>query len=139
MTMEENLSLAREVESSEDEDVEDESYVPSPRACPHGKSLVSASGSGTAREGEIEEEAEDNDEDNGAEDEEEGLIFDVEEMNPPNYVDIGPLVFRVPSNPAWRVKVSYKGKTESVRKNRRIPACTQPRDAYDYRFHSLCQ
>jgi hypothetical protein len=37
------------------------------------------------------------------------------------------------------VKVSYKGKTESVRENRRILARTQPRDAYDYRFHSLFQ
>jgi hypothetical protein len=37
------------------------------------------------------------------------------------------------------VNVSYKGKTESVRKNRRILARTQPRDVYDYRFHSLFQ
>jgi hypothetical protein len=63
----------------------------------------------------------------------------VEEINPPNYVDLGPLVFREPTNRTWRVKVSYKGKTESVRGNRRILAHTQPRDAYDYRFHSLFQ
>jgi hypothetical protein len=37
------------------------------------------------------------------------------------------------------VKVSYNGKTEFVRENRRILAHTQPRDAYDYRFHSLFQ
>jgi hypothetical protein len=37
------------------------------------------------------------------------------------------------------VKISYKGKTESVRENRRILARTQPRDAYNYRFHSLFQ
>jgi hypothetical protein len=53
-------------------------------------------------------------------------VFDVEEINPPNYVDMGPLVFRVPSNPTWRVKMSYKGKTESVTENRRIHARTQP-------------
>jgi hypothetical protein len=35
------------------------------------------------------------------------------------------------------VKVSYKGKTESVRENRRILTCTQPQDAYDYIFRSL--
>jgi hypothetical protein len=34
------------------------------------------------------------------------------------------------------VRVSYKGKTESVRENRRL-AHTQPQDAYDYIFHSL--
>jgi hypothetical protein len=63
----------------------------------------------------------------------------VEEINHPNYVDMGPLLFRVPSNPTWRVKVSYKGKTESVKENRKIHTHTQPRDAYDYRFHSLFQ
>jgi hypothetical protein len=41
-------------------------------------------------------------------------VFDVEEINPPNYVDMGPLVLRAPTNLSWRVKVSYKGKTESV-------------------------
>jgi hypothetical protein len=66
-------------------------------------------------------------------------VFNAEEINPPNYVDLGPLVFREPTNRTWRVKVSYKGKTESVRGNRRILAHTQPRDAYDYRFHSLFQ
>jgi hypothetical protein len=116
--------------SNSDEDVEDESYVPSPWARPHGKGLVSASGSGATRDEEIEEE------DDGADGEEEE-IFDVEEINPPSYVDIGHLGFRAPTNPTWRVRISYKGKTESVRKNRRILARTQPRDGYDYRFHSL--
>jgi hypothetical protein len=37
------------------------------------------------------------------------------------------------------VKVSYKGKIELVRENRRILTLTQPRDAYDYRFHSHFQ
>jgi hypothetical protein len=78
-------------------------------------------------------------EDDGAEGEVEEEVFDVEEINPPNYVDMRPLVFRVPSNPTWRVKVSYKGKTKYVRKNRMIHARTQPRDAYDYRFHTLFQ
>jgi hypothetical protein len=61
----------------------------------------------------------------------------MDEINPPNYVDMGPLVLRTPTNPSWRVKVSYNGKTESMRENRRILARTRPRDAYDYRFHSL--
>jgi hypothetical protein len=116
--------------SSSDDDIEDDTYVPSPRPRPHGKGLASASGSGAAIDDEIEEEAEGDD---GEE------VFDVEKINPPNYVDMGPLVFRAPTNPTWRVKVSYKGKTESVRENRRILAHTQPRDAYDYRFYSLFQ
>jgi hypothetical protein len=76
--------------------------------------LASASGSGAARDDEIEEEAEEvADGDDGKEEEE---MFDVEEINPPNYVDMGSLVFRAPTNPTWWVKVSYKGKTKSVRK-----------------------
>jgi hypothetical protein len=82
--------------SSSDKDVEDETYVPSPWARPHGKGLASASGSGTTRDEEIEEE----DDDEGEED---GEIFDVEQINPPLYVDIGPLDFRAPTNPTWRV------------------------------------
>jgi hypothetical protein len=39
--------------------------------------------------------------------------------------------------PYMRVNASYKGKTESMKENRRILARTQPRDAYDYRFYSL--
>jgi hypothetical protein len=81
--------------------VEDETYVSSPLAHPRGrgKSLASASGSGAERDAKIEEE-------DGAEGEVEEEVFDVEEINPPNYVDMRPLVFRVPSNPTWRVKVS---------------------------------
>jgi hypothetical protein len=52
--------------------------------------LTSASGSGATREEEIDEE------DEGEEDEE---IFDVEEINPSSYVDIGLLDFRAPMNP----------------------------------------
>jgi hypothetical protein len=51
--------------SSSDEDVEDETYVSSARACPHGKGLASASGSEVTRDEEIEEE------DDGANGEEE--------------------------------------------------------------------
>jgi hypothetical protein len=82
--------------------------------------LASASGSGAARDEEIEEEDDGNYGADGDDEEEEGEVFDVEEINPPNYVDMGPLVFRVPSNPTWRVKVSYKGRTDFVRENRRI-------------------
>jgi hypothetical protein len=99
--------------------------------------LASASGSGAGRDDEIEEEAEEGA--NGDDGEEEEEVFDVKEINPPNYVDMGPLLLRAPTNPLWRVKVSYKGKTESMRENRRILARTQPQDAYDYRFHSLFQ
>jgi hypothetical protein len=94
--------------------------------------LASASGSEVAIDDEIEEEVEE-----GADGEEEEDVFDVKEIKPPNYIDMGPLVFRAPINPIWRVKVSYKGKTESVRENRRMLDRTQPRDVYDYRFHSL--
>jgi hypothetical protein len=121
--------------SSSDDDIEDDTYVPSPRPRPHGKGLASASGSGAAIDDEIEEEAEKGADDDDGEEEEE--VFDVEEINPPNYIDMGPLMFRAPTNPTWRVKVSYTGKIESVRENRRILAHTQPRDTYDYRFHSL--
>jgi hypothetical protein len=121
--------------SSSNDDIDDDTYVPSLRARPHGKGLASASGSGAGRDDEIEEEAEEGvDGDDGEEEED---VFNVEEINPPNYVDVGPLVFRAPTNPTWRVNASYKGKTESVRQNRRFVARTQPQDAYDYRFHSL--
>jgi hypothetical protein len=123
--------------SSSDDDIEDGTYVPSPLARPHGKGLASASGSGAGRDDEIEEEAEEGAD--GDEGEEEEEVFDVEEINPPNYADMGPLVLRAPTNPSWRVKVSYKGKTESLRENRGILVLTQPRDAYDYTFHSLFQ
>jgi hypothetical protein len=65
------------------DDIENDTYVPSPRARPHGKGLVSASGSGAARDDEIEEEAK-----KGDDGEEEEEVFDVEEINPPNYVDM---------------------------------------------------
>jgi hypothetical protein len=85
MTIEGEPSAARREESSEDDDVEDETYVASPQAPIHGwgKRLASGSGSGAV---EIEE-----DEEAESDGEEE---FDVEEINPPSYVDIGPLGFR---------------------------------------------
>jgi hypothetical protein len=134
MTIEENPSLAREEEGSKDDDVVDDTYVPSPRAPIHGrgKGLASASSSGVARDEEIEEAEED---DGDGEEE----VFDIEEILPPSYADMGPLMFRVTSNPTWRVKVRYKGKTESVREKRKIHAHTLARDAYDYIFHSLFQ
>jgi hypothetical protein len=99
--------------------------------------LAIASGSGEGRDDEFEEDAEEGTD--GDDDEEEEDVFDVKEINPPNYVDMGPLVFRATTNPTWRVKVSYKGKTEFVRENRRILTRTQPQNSYDYRFHSLFQ
>jgi hypothetical protein len=98
--------------SSSNDDIEDDTYMPSPWAHPHGKGLASPSGSGAARDDEIEEEAEEGPDGDDGEEEEE--VFDVEEINPPNYVDMGPLVFRACTNPTWRVNVSYKGKIESV-------------------------
>jgi hypothetical protein len=79
----ETLSL---ITMSSDDDIEDVTYVSSPRARPHGKGLASASGSGATRDDEIEVEAEKGaDGDDGEEEEE---LFDVEEINPPNYVDM---------------------------------------------------
>jgi hypothetical protein len=96
--------------------------------------LASASGSEVGRDDEIEKDVEEwADGDDGEE------VFNVKKINPPNYVDMGHLVFRAPTNPTWRVKVRYKGKTKSMRENRRILTCTQPRDAYDYRFYSPFQ
>jgi hypothetical protein len=96
MIVDENPSLAREVESSEDEDVEDETYMPSPRVRPHGKGFASASGSEVVMDEEIEEEDDGADGDNGEGEEE---TFDVEEINPPNYGHMGTPIFRQPLNP----------------------------------------
>jgi hypothetical protein len=72
--------------SSSDDDIEDDTYVPSPRAHPHGKGLASASDSGAGRDDEIKEEAEEGTD--GDDGEEKEVMFDVEEINPPNYVDM---------------------------------------------------
>jgi hypothetical protein len=87
----------------EDDDVEDDTYMPSPRAHPHGKGLTSASGSGAARdEEEIEEEEDGGNENDGAQgddDEEDEEVFDVEEINPTSYIHMGTPVFWQPLNP----------------------------------------
>jgi hypothetical protein len=88
--------------SSSDNDVEDETYVSSPQARPHGKGLTSASGSGAARNDEIEEEYDGNDRAVGDNDEEHEEVFDVEEINPTSYIHMRTLVFRLPLNPDWR-------------------------------------
>jgi hypothetical protein len=74
--------------NSSDNDVKDETYVPSPRApiCDRGKGLASGSGGGSGTV-EIMEENEEAESDGEEE-------FDVEEITPPSY-------------PTWRVKVSY--------------------------------
>jgi hypothetical protein len=71
--------------SSKDDYVEDDTYMPSPRARPHEKGLASASGSGVGRiEEEIKEEdgGNENDGAEGDDDEEDKEVFDVEEINP---------------------------------------------------------
>jgi hypothetical protein len=135
MSIECDPSPTREEEDSEDDDVEDETYVPSPRAHPHGqgKGLASASGSGTARD-EIEEEVDGGD----CDDEEEEEIFDVQEINPPNYVHMGTPIFWLPQNPNWREKISYKGKTDLVREKRKENSkLIEKEPGIDYRFHTM--
>jgi hypothetical protein len=113
MTIEGEPSAAREEASSEDNDVEDDTYVPSPRAPirGRGKGLASASGSRVARDDKIEEEDNDDDDGNDGDDgEEEEETFDVEKINPTSYIHIGILIFRQPLNPDWRENISYKSK-----------------------------
>jgi hypothetical protein len=114
-------------EESSDEDIEDETYVPSPKA-PHrskGKGLASGSRSGTAR----------NVEESGDEEE----LFDVEEIVPRAYVHMGTPPFRQPQNPSWRENVNYMGKTKTVRDERRANPRLHTRDITDYRFHTFFQ
>jgi hypothetical protein len=111
--------------NSSNDDVEDKTYMPSPRTRPQRKGLASASGSGLARDEEIEEE------DDGVDGEGEKETFDVEEINPP--------IFRQPLNPNWRAKVSYKGKIGLVRVKRKENPRLQAREASDYRFHTFFQ
>jgi hypothetical protein len=127
-------SPVREEASSDDDDVEDETYIPAPRAPHHGKGkgLASASGSGATSE-EIEEEAV------GDEGDEEEEIFDVEEVNPTNFVHVGTPILRQPLNPDWRAKVSYKGKTELMSEKRKEDPILHARDATDYIFHTFFQ
>jgi hypothetical protein len=104
--------------SSEDDDVEDDTYMPSPPARSHAKGLAGASGSGTARdEEEIKEEEDGGNGKNEAEgdDEEDEEIFDVEKINPTSYIHMETPVFWLPLNPDWREKISYMGKIDLVR------------------------
>jgi hypothetical protein len=84
--------------SCSDDDVEDDTYIPSPQVHPHGKGkgLASASGSEAARDEEIGEEAEGDDggEEEEEQEEEEEENFDVEEITPTSYVHMGNPVFR---------------------------------------------
>jgi hypothetical protein len=130
--------------SLEDDDVEDDTYMASPRAHPHGKGLTSASGSGAARDEEqIEEEEDGGNENDGAEgddDEEDEEFFNVEEIDPTSYINMGTPVFLLPRNLDWREKISYKGKTDLVREKRKEnPMLVEREPDIDYRFHTVFQ
>jgi hypothetical protein len=130
--------------SSKDDDVEDDTSMPSPWARPHGKGLACASSSGAARdEEEIEEEEDGGNGNDGAEvddAEEDEEVFDVEEINSSSYIYMGTLVFRLPLNPDWRDKISYKGKTDLVREKRKEnPRLVEEEPGIDYRFHTSFQ
>jgi hypothetical protein len=123
---------------SSDDDVEDDTYIPSPRAHPHGKGkgLASASGCEVARE-EIEEEDEGYDGDGGDEEEE---IFDVEEITQTSYMHMGTPIFRQPLNHDWRAKISYKDKTDLVRgKRKENLRLVEKEVGIDYMFHTTFQ
>jgi hypothetical protein len=126
--------------SSDDDDVEDDTYMPSFRARPHGKGLASASGSGAARD---EEEIEDEDggnENDGAEGDDDEEVFDVEEINPTSYIHMRTPIFWLPLNPDWREKISYKGKTDLVREKRKEnPRLVEKEPGIDYIFHMAFQ
>jgi hypothetical protein len=126
MIIEDNPNPARDEESSDDDDVEDDTYMPSPLAPLHGRGKGHASGSEAA---EIQEE-----------EEEEEETFDVEEITPTSYVHMGNLVFRQPLNTDFKAKVSYKGKTDLVREKRKENLrLVETKAGYDYRFHTAFQ
>jgi hypothetical protein len=53
---------------------------------------------------------------------------------------MGTLVFRLPLNPNWREKISYKGKTDLVREKRKEnPRLVEKEPGIDYRFHTAFQ
>jgi hypothetical protein len=126
--------------SLEDDDVKDDTYMPSLRAHRHRKGLASASGSGAGRnEDEIEEEEDGRNENDGVEgdddDDEDEEVFDVEEINPTFYIHMWTPVFRLPLNPDWMEKISYKGKTNLVREKRKEnPRLVKKEPDIDYRF-----
>jgi hypothetical protein len=120
--------------------VEDDTYKTSPWARPDGKGLVNASGSGTARDEEIEEEDDGNDGAEGDNDGEDEEIFDVEEINSTSYIHMRTPIFRLPQNPDWKDKISYKDKTDLVRKKRKEnPRLVEKEPGMDYRFHTAFQ
>jgi hypothetical protein len=50
---------------------------------------------------------------------------------------MGTLVFWLPLNPDWREKISYKGKTDLVRKKRKEnPRLVEKEPGIYYRFHT---
>jgi hypothetical protein len=121
--------------------VEDDTYMPSPRAHPHRKGLASASASVAASdEEEIEEEEDSGNENDGVEgdDDEDEEVFDVEEINPTSYIHMRTPVFRLPLNPDWREKISYKGKTDLMREKRKEnPRLVEKEPDIDNRFHTV--
>jgi hypothetical protein len=127
--------------SSEDDDVEDDTYVPSPRVCPLGKGGAGPSDSGrkAARDDEIEEEEggrNGNDGTEGDDEEEDEDTFDVEEINPTSYIRMGTPTFRLPLNPDWKEKISYKGKTDLMREKRKEnPRLVEKEPNINYRFY----
>jgi hypothetical protein len=53
---------------------------------------------------------------------------------------MGTLVFRLPLNPDWREKISYKGKTDLVREKRKEnPRLVEKEPSIDYRFYTAFQ
>jgi hypothetical protein len=130
--------------SSEDDDVENDTYMPFPRARRHGKGLACASSSRAGRdEEEIEEEEDGGNSSDGAEDddeEEDEEVFDVEEFNPTSYIHTGTPVFRLPLKSDWMEKISYKGKTDLVRKkSKENLRLVEKESDIDYRFHLTFQ
>jgi hypothetical protein len=129
--------------SSKDDYVEDDTYMPSPRAHPHEKGLASASGSEVRRNEEEIKEEDGGNENDGAEDdddEEDKEVFDVEEINPTSYIHMGTPVFQLPLNLDWREKVNYKGKTDLAREKRKEnPRLIEKEPDIDYIFHMIFQ
>jgi hypothetical protein len=127
--------------SSEDDDAEDDTYMPSPRDRSHGKGLTSASDSGAVRDKEeIEDEEDGENENDGAEgdDDEDGEVFDVQEINPTSYIHMGTLIFWLPLNPDWRKKISYQGKIYLVREKRKENLRLVKKEPdINYRFHMV--
>jgi hypothetical protein len=127
--------------SSEDDDVDDDTYMPSPWAGPHEKGFTGASSNKVATDEEEIEEEEDGGYDNdGAEDdddEEDQEVFDVEEINPTSYIHMGTPIFWLPLNPDWREKISYNSKTDLVReKKKENLRLVEKEPGIDYRFHT---